>query len=356
METKKSGKPTMAFVDHSFHQKTKSGNFLRELFADNFIITDYWDDYWKNGRRVAIEDLNKHDYVFYFQAINPVKELKKIKAKIIWAPMYDGIDNNDFYWKNLSQIPLKVISFSEKISHYCDKFKISNIKIKYFKNPADYNYRLPEQGRHLFFWRRGNITFNDLKKIIIPEQIDSLTIFSNPDPGFGQENISVEDMNKFKVKMIKKNFISANDYFDIVKNSNIFISPRKKEGIGMSFLEALAMGMCVIANNEATMNEYIKDGENGYLFDLHKEKKIDLSRWQEVQKNSRQAAAEGHEQWRKEKLKIIDFILADCADKKINGLFFAFDCGRLFLLANLQKTIIKIKKIIQSSFHENPQY
>ena len=34
----------------------------------------------------------------------------------------------------------------------------------------------------------------------------------------------------------------------------------------MAFLEAMAMGKCVVANDDATMNEYIKDGENGILF------------------------------------------------------------------------------------------
>ena len=34
----------------------------------------------------------------------------------------------------------------------------------------------------------------------------------------------------------------------------------------MAFLEAMAMWRCVVANDDATMNEYIKNGENGILF------------------------------------------------------------------------------------------
>ena len=34
----------------------------------------------------------------------------------------------------------------------------------------------------------------------------------------------------------------------------------------MAFLEAMAMGKCVVANDDATMNEYIRDGKNGILF------------------------------------------------------------------------------------------
>lgn len=35
----------------------------------------------------------------------------------------------------------------------------------------------------------------------------------------------------------------------------------------MSFLEALSLGMAVIAPDGVTMNEYVRSGENGYLYD-----------------------------------------------------------------------------------------
>ena len=43
----------------------------------------------------------------------------------------------------------------------------------------------------------------------------------------------------------------------LVKYSDVFISPRKQEGIGMSFLEAMSLGKYIIAINDSTMNEYI---------------------------------------------------------------------------------------------------
>jgi glycosyltransferase involved in cell wall biosynthesis len=48
---------------------------------------------------------------------------------------------------------------------------------------------------------------------------------------------------------------------------NVFVAPRRFEGIGLSFLEAMARGQVVIAENNATMNEYIVHDVNGLLYE-----------------------------------------------------------------------------------------
>ena len=40
----------------------------------------------------------------------------------------------------------------------------------------------------------------------------------------------------------------------------------------MAFLEAMAMGMCVVAENQPTANEYILSGQNGILYGGDQEK------------------------------------------------------------------------------------
>jgi glycosyltransferase involved in cell wall biosynthesis len=44
------------------------------------------------------------------------------------------------------------------------------------------------------------------------------------------------------------------------------MAPRRYEGIGMAFLEAMAMEMCVVAENQSTANEYILSGKNVILY------------------------------------------------------------------------------------------
>jgi len=45
----------------------------------------------------------------------------------------------------------------------------------------------------------------------------------------------------------------------------------------MATLEAMARGQCIVANDDATANEYIIDGVNGHLFDAREPKELVLN-------------------------------------------------------------------------------
>ena len=102
-------KKRIAFIDHNFHQKTRSGDFLRKILKSEFYIDDYWWSF-KNKYKLY-NDIEHYDYFFFFQSLLPLEDLLKIKTKqIIWAPMYDNLDKSKSFWKlksYLSQILLK---------------------------------------------------------------------------------------------------------------------------------------------------------------------------------------------------------------------------------------------------------
>lgn len=52
---------------------------------------------------------------------------------------------------------------------------------------------------------------------------------------------------------------------DIVGCADAMIFPSKREGLGMAALEALAMGIPVLASDNRGTREYMKDGQNGYV-------------------------------------------------------------------------------------------
>lgn len=303
-------KPTMAFVDHSFHKTTGSADFyIKEFLAPHFEITRYQDEAWHGGKHVAVSELNKYEYVFFCQIINPLLDLRKLKAKIIWAPMYGGVRLNYFYWKSLSYLPIKILCFSERIYERCQKFGIDVLKVRYFLDPDAFRIPLPPPNKIIpFFWYRGSITFADLKKIIDPKQIDSFIYKSNPDPFCQKEIISADDIKNFKMRIIEGGYSSKEEYLALLSEANVFIAPREKEGIGMSFLEAMAMGQCVIANNDATMNEYIKHEYTGYLFDLQNPKMLDFSHLESVIHRSQEKARSGYEEWEEDRKKVVPFI------------------------------------------------
>ena len=80
-------KKKIAYIDHYFHLKTKSGDFLREIFKKNHKITNYWIHHDMTFNN----DIFAYKNIFFFQILPPIKILKKLKNKnIIWAPMYDS--------------------------------------------------------------------------------------------------------------------------------------------------------------------------------------------------------------------------------------------------------------------------
>ena len=56
---------------------------------------------------------------------------------------------------------------------------------------------------------------------------------------------------------------NSKQYLEHLSKCNIFIVPRLYEGIGLTFLEAMASGMVVLSSNFPTMNEYIQNNING---------------------------------------------------------------------------------------------
>lgn len=60
-------------------------------------------------------------------------------------------------------------------------------------------------------------------------------------------------------------FGHVHDVAGILGSSDVFLFPSKREGLGMAALEALAMGVAVIANDNRGTREYMRDGVNGYV-------------------------------------------------------------------------------------------
>ena len=114
-------KKKLAYVDFWSHKYTKSGDFLRKILSEEFEIIDFW---WKPRMKIPIDRLNKFEHIFFFHAIFPYQVLKKLKnKKIMWAPMYDALNfrNNFFksiYWKQMSNLGVKILKFSNKIIKY----------------------------------------------------------------------------------------------------------------------------------------------------------------------------------------------------------------------------------------------
>ncbi|MGN0481372.1 MAG: glycosyltransferase [Lachnospiraceae bacterium] len=57
----------------------------------------------------------------------------------------------------------------------------------------------------------------------------------------------------------------CNDTCRVLNNTDCFVFPSVREGLGMAAIEALACGVPVIALNQRGSREFLRDGENGYF-------------------------------------------------------------------------------------------
>ena len=334
-------KQKLGYIDHSFHKKTKSTYFLRDILADNFEVIDIWDESWNGGDVLSAEFINSQnfEYVLFFQSFLPISELKKIKAKIIWVPMYDGVVGlGDYFWMELPTLPIKIVSFSKTLSHKMRDFGLDVLNVQYFFDPKKFRIMEDFNEIRIFLWQRTDISFKHIKKLLGDQKIGKIILKLDIDPGYEAYHPTNADIKKYNIE-IARWLDSKDDYFKALDGCNIFISPRKFEGIGMSFIEAMAMGMAVVAHDNPTMNEYINNKINGYLFDYNDLKEINFQDIRKISANSRKYCEEGYNKWKEDSNKIVNFVLSDLKDPVV------LTSARLFYVKMAQIEHAVLKKI-----------
>ena len=325
-------KNKLAYVDHNYHFKTRSGDFLRDVFKSKFSIKDFWIE--KNLR--FSEDFFLYDNFFFFQILPPIKVLEKIKNRnIMWAPMYDSphhpIGFSPLLWKIINFYNIKVLSFSKSLTFSMNKSKVNFINLKYYKK-SKIKINKPKKKINIFFWYRNDIEVDDWINLFDPKIVNKITIFDIKK----QNKIKITDKIKsnFQIKYIRKNFLKNNTFIKIINKNDVFIAPRKKEGIGMAQVEALSQGKYLLGFNDSTMNEYIKNKKIGFLFPTNKKVNTKFIKkffnYRVINNNS------NYNKWQKDRLKILKFFnKKNNRTKNIN--FFS-----IYLEYNLKLLIRKI--------------
>ena len=314
-------KPTLAYIDHIAHKENGSNLFLKEVLSKYFSVTSLWVNPWGMPRVIAPEEINKYDYVLFFQRINQFTELKQVKAKIIWVAVYDSLNTDYFFWKALSTLPIKILSFNKKVNEKAAKFGIKNEYFKFYPDPESLNECAPRNEKtNVLFWYRGTVKWKEVRSVLDPDEIDSLTYRSAPDRHFEPETISNEDIQKYKIRFDNRAFSAKNVLKEMFTENTVFIEPRRMEGIGLAYLEALASGHCVIANNDATMNEYITSGTNGIIVDFDKPQKISLKNWKALATNARESFVKGRKEWLASEEKLVEFAKQEASSRITSSL------------------------------------
>ncbi len=255
-------RPKLAFVGRQYHQKTKSDQFMIDLLRSFCEVRIFRrEQYSPKGLVRHIRDFAP-TYVFYWCLPPSVKEhLFRLKCrKHIWAPMWDGFKELPRRKEKVfSFFGVKVICFSKILHDYFSRIGLSTRHVRYFPEP-----HLPFEGKKkgpytVFLWQREEkISPENIVRLIGSEQIEKIIYKSET----GEEPPRLP----FPVERLP-DWVSREVYLEKMKEADFYIAPRSAEGIGFGFLEPMSFGKVVFAYDNATMNEYIVPGKNGYLFD-----------------------------------------------------------------------------------------
>ncbi|MGH1456365.1 MAG: glycosyltransferase family 4 protein [Alphaproteobacteria bacterium] len=191
-----------------------------------------------------------------------------------------------------------IIAISKKIANEC-KQKGLNKNIWCRPNPIDASRFTPPSEKNKASLRQALCPFKDNDIIIsmvakfmpqknqiflldvlrrLPENYKLLLAGPRVNSGIFQKrdadyfkNIekTIKDYTLENRVHIHDGFVDAADY---MKASDVYVMPQYTEGLGTPMLEAIACGVPVVANaTEPAFQEWIKDGENGYLSAMNSE-------------------------------------------------------------------------------------
>ncbi len=277
------------YVDHSFHQQSKSTTFFPLALAERAAVTEVWDYAWKREPAIRYEDVAEANATraVFFQSFPTPEFLRKFKKPIVVIPMFDDPASPEMV-RLIAAYHVTVVCFTKAIEKFYRDLGVDVLPITYA--PHAVPHRLPEGPLNLFFWDRGYVTWSDVKALIGEQEIGKIYLKSTPDPALTASVISDEDRERFDLEVIT-DWISKEAYNDLLRRCHIYVAPRFTEGIGMSFLEAMAHGLAVVAVNKPSMNEYIVHGQSGYLFDLPVKTPIDFKNAREIGVQAREEIA-----------------------------------------------------------------
>jgi glycosyltransferase involved in cell wall biosynthesis len=296
----------MLYIGHNYHLKTKSTQFLYEIFEKKYEITYVTFNPYTNAYE-GVEEARKtrYDALVILQVTPEMSFLTEnfVFKQGVFIPMYDYIATQGYdRWTEYRTF--KIICFSSTLHRELLERGYRSYYIQYFPKPfQSVDYGSPKS---VFFWQRLEmININTVMDLMKDINIDHIHIHKSLDPN----QKFIEPSRQQKIEISYSEWLeNASDMQTIMQRSAFYIAPRLYEGIGMSFLEAMAMGRCVIAPNMPTMNEYIENGVNGILYDLEQIHPIKIKDIREIQKNAEKYIVNGYNNWEEKKDNILKWI------------------------------------------------
>ncbi len=350
-----SKKNTVLFIGHAFHLKTKSSQFFIDILKKDFKIDFLWIDPY-SYEYINLENVKNRyfDIILLWQLMPEMSFLIENFAyeKLVLCPMYDQVANIDRISFDLFE-PFaegSFICFSKTLYDGLVERGYNSLYVQYFPKPLNDIVNFGSSNS-VFFWnRRENLNINLVQKLTAGMNVKSIYIHKTLDPN--QKFIEPDDTSAVNY-FYSEWFETKEQMYEVMDKSSIYIAPRILEGIGMSFLDAMARGRCVIAPNFPTMNEYIQDGVTGILYDYDNPTSLQKYDIKQIQKNTIEYIKNGYNKWQEDKINLVTWLkemIAPAEQKKMVIITKVKDLYSNNLVSSFIKNVNSVSEQKYSSF------
>jgi hypothetical protein len=301
----------LLFVDHVFHKKTRSSEFFKVFLREFFDFEETFVDPENPLEGIATACAARTDIVLIWQLDFLAPVFLAAGYRTVVVPMYDGSANMpDLHWLWARQA--RFLNFSRRLHDRIRRSGGDSMLVKYFPTAQD-TIDLPSFDKlHVFLWQRrpeDGISLS-LAERLLGSQIASLHIHNAPDnPKVQTQRFLERSLSTYELT-ISQWLANSSEYFKLLDQSNVFIAPRRSEGIGLAMIEAMGRGMVVVAADQPVHDEYIANWVNGVLFNAEAPNEFRLDRSDAI-RMSRMAwrtVADGHERWRDSLPEVLNYI------------------------------------------------
>ncbi len=193
------------------------------------------------------------------------------RARIIWIPMWDMVHSLPQSWWDALPKTLRIVAFSDAVAARSQSAGLRTLHLRYAQDPDDFPAVNWQTERTLMYWNRtGLMSPGALRRLCETMDVRQVFFRGKLDPYIPRSAAYrlPRRMGKATVQMMP-DFMPQDKYLALLAQTHLYIAPRAQEGVGMTFLEAMASGCVVVAADAPTMNEYLRHGQTGVLLSFN---------------------------------------------------------------------------------------
>jgi hypothetical protein len=197
----------------------------------------------------------------------PSELLADERRRLVWIPMWDHAARYDRTWWESLPPTLRVVAFSGAVAERSRAAGLPTLALRFYMDPAAHAPARWEEGPVVFYWNRtGLVDPGFLARTCSALGARELVFRPDVDPRIDLAGRYELPRRLGETAVRSVSFSDRESYLRGVEQTNVFLAPRRREGVGLTVVEALARGCAVLACDEPTMNEYIEHGRTGFLF------------------------------------------------------------------------------------------